>query len=38
LVSGRTVAVHCRIPHFEHRIRFTTSANGASHPANFANV
>jgi hypothetical protein len=37
-VSGRTVALHCRLPHLEHRRRFTTSANLASQPANLASV
>jgi len=37
-VSGRTVAVHLRLPHLEHRNRLTTSDSKASHPAIAARV
>jgi hypothetical protein len=36
--SGRTVTLHTRLPHREHRNRFTTSASNASHPATPASV
>jgi hypothetical protein len=37
-VSGLTLKLQLRFPQREHRIRFTTSASNASHPASAASV
>jgi hypothetical protein len=37
-VSGRTVALHLRLPHREQRNRHTTSISNASYPARCARV
>jgi hypothetical protein len=37
-VSCRTVAEHCRLPHFEHRNRLIKFSSLASHPAIAAKV